>query len=69
MIISCDMPQCWKRCRSIIGTTAAAKAMLSCSGRPESLSMSGNMPETPHSPPASRQVGQGTPYIRYAAPP
>ena len=52
-----------------MGTTAAANAMLSRSGVPESLSMSGNMPETPHSPPASTQVGQGTPYIKYAAPP
>ncbi len=44
-----------------MGTTAAANAMLSRSGVPESLSMSGNMPETLHRPPAKTQVGQGTP--------
>ena len=27
------------------------------------------MPETPHSPPARAHVGQGTPYMKYAAPP
>ena len=43
--------------------------MLSRSGVPESLSMSGNMPETLHRPAANAQVGQGTPYAKYAAPP
>ena len=47
-----------------MGTTAAAKAMLSCNGLPESLSMSGNMPETPHRPPARAHAGQGTPYMK-----
>ena len=42
-----------------MGTTAAAKAMLSRSGVPESLSMSGNMPETPHRPPANEAGGPG----------
>ena len=52
-----------------MGTTAAANAMLSCNGVPESLSMSGSMPETPHKPAVRTLVGQGAPYMKYAAPP
>ena len=54
---------------SIIGTTAAPKATLSRSGTPESLSRSGSMPATLHSPPARMQVGSGTWYSRCAAVP
>ena len=43
--------------------------MLSRCGVLESLSMSGIMPETLHSPAAKAHVGQGTPYTKYAAPP
>ena len=62
-IVSGAMPICWKRSINSIGTTAAAKATLSRSGTPGPLSKSGSMPETPHSPPASTQAGNGTSYI------
>src|SRR5438477_187713 len=55
------MPSFEKRSIINIGTTAAAKPRLSRSGRPGPLSMSGNMPETLHSPPARAAVSQGTP--------
>ena len=59
MIDSKSIPIALKRSTIIIGTTAAPNDMLSRSGRPESLSISGNMPETLHNPPARRQVDIG----------
>ena len=43
------------------GTTAAANVVASRSGRPDSLSRSGNMPLTLHKPPANKQVVSGMP--------
>ena len=40
---------------------AAAKPSASRRGTPESLSTSGSMPDTPHSPPATSEVGRSKP--------
>ena len=51
----------WKRSTSMVETTAAENERLSWSGLPGPLSMSGSIPETLHSPPASTQAGSGKP--------
>jgi len=55
-------PICSKRPIMSIGTTAAANPTLSRNGHTGPLSKSGNMPDTPHNPPANTQAGNGTSY-------
>ena len=60
-ITSCSSSRSRSRLTNSIGMMAAAKPSASRRGTPESLSTSGSMPDTPHSPPATSEVGRSKP--------